>query len=194
MIRLGILAKAEEQKSRRAEEKKEHTMIRLGILAVILLLEGTMSSGYAWTYSISSSELIEKASQYDGKMVYFEGELIGEVMKRGDFAWLNLSDGAFGIGVFANSSQLPKITYHGGYKSRGDTLRVKGIFHHACPEHGGDLDIHANSIKVIKPGYLVKHPINLTKVRLALLLSLIALILISIHVIKTKVTIYSNEV
>lgn len=136
---------------------------------------------------ISSTELIEKAKEYDGKMVYYEGEVIGSVMKRGNIAWLNISDGNFAIGVFVQISQLPKITYHGCYKAIGDRIMVKGIFHRACPNHGGELDIHATSLEIIKPGNLVKHPINLVRVRIALLLSLIALLIIITHFItKTK--------
>lgn len=162
-------------------------MIKLGILAGILLLEGVIFSAYTSTLTVSSSELIKKAAQYDGKTVYFEGELIGEVMKRGKSAWLNLSDGKFAIGVFTPIAHLPKITWYGGYKARGDILKVKGVFHHACPAHGGDLDIHAVSLEIAKPGYCVKHPMNLARVRVVFWLSLIALILIITYVIKTKI-------
>jgi hypothetical protein len=154
---------------------------------ILFLLIGYIHS-YADTYIVvSSTKLVKEAKRYDGKLVYFEGEVIGEVMRRGKVAWLNLSDGGFVIGVFANIHQLPKITYFGGYKAIGDKIGVEGIFHRACSQHGGELDIHAISLKITKQGHIVQHPINLQKVRIALILSLIAIIVIIIHFIKTKV-------
>jgi len=136
---------------------------------------------------ISSTELINLAKKYDGKIVYFEGEVIGEVMKRKDIAWLNLSDSTNScLGIFAEIWQIPKITYHGGYKAIGDTIRVKGIFHRACQTHGGELDIHALSLKIVKQGQQIQHPINITRVRIALLLSLITIILIITQIIKVN--------
>lgn len=152
---------------------------------ILFLLLGYIPS-YALTYAISSKELIQEAKRYNGQMICFEGEIIGEVMKRGDIAWLNISDGGFAIGVFAQTSHLPKITYYGGYKTVGDRIQVKGIFNRTCSMHGGELDIHAKSLKIVKPGYIVDRPINLHKVRIILLLSLIAIVLIIIFLLKEK--------
>lgn len=159
-------------------------------MTILILVSSLMLIGYtysyAYTYTISSTKLVEEAKKYDGKLVYFEGEIIGEVMKRGKVAWLNLSDGGFVIGIFAHIQQLPKITYFGGYKAIGDRIGVEGIFHRACSRHRGELDIHAHSIKIVKQGHIVKHPINLHKVRIALILSLIAIIVVIIHLLRQR--------
>lgn len=168
------------------DNKKKDNKISLTNFVILFLLIGCINL-YASTYTVSSTRLVEEAKGYDKKLVEFEGEIIGEVMKRGKVAWLNLSDGGYIIGIFAKVELLPKITYFGGYKAIGDRIRVKGIFHHACSEHGGEIDIHADSLKVVKQGYVVKHPINLQKVRIALILSLIAILVVIIHFIKTKV-------
>jgi len=147
-----------------------------------------MNSITLYAATISSRELINSAKEYDGKIVYFEGEIIGEMMKRKDVAWLNLSDLPNScLGIFAQISQIPKITYYGGYKAVGDTIRVKGIFYRACSIHGGEIDIHALSLKIVKPGHQILHPINITRVKIAFLLSLIALLVIITYLIKTKV-------
>jgi len=158
-------------------------VINFGILFLVI----QYIYSYTYAYAISSKELLENAKRYDGEIIYFEGEVIGEVMRRGAVTWLNLSDGECAIGVVTQTVQLPKITYYGSYKAIGDRLGVEGIFHRACSEHGGELDIHATSIKIVEPGHLVKHPINLGKVRIALILLLIVLILISIHSFKTRI-------
>lgn len=170
---------------------KESNEMRLINYGILFLLVGYIPS-YALTYAISSKELVQEAKRYNGQMIYFEGEIIGEVMRRGDTAWLNISDGGFAIGVFAQTSHLPKITYYGGYKTVGDRIQVKGVFNRTCSMHGGELDIHAKSLTIVKQGHLVEHPINLSRVRIALFLSLIALILVIIHFLKTKSRTSSN--
>lgn len=60
-------------------------MILIGFL--IKLLQETASAK-----PIDSSTLINNAFKYDGKVVEFQGEAIGEIMKRGDFAWVNIHD------------------------------------------------------------------------------------------------------
>ncbi|MDP3143070.1 MAG: DNA-binding protein [Candidatus Omnitrophota bacterium] len=101
---------------------------------------------------VSSLDLIEHAKDYDGKIVYFQGEVVGEVMRRGDFAWINVHDGSNALGIWAKSPLFAAITFTGTYKSTGDIIGAKGIFHRACLEHGGDLDIHADSLIIIKQG------------------------------------------
>ena len=41
---------------------------------------------------VTSEELANEPEEYDGEMVTFKGEVIGEVMIRGDFAWINVGD------------------------------------------------------------------------------------------------------
>ncbi|MFZ5801034.1 MAG: DNA-binding protein [Candidatus Omnitrophota bacterium] len=106
----------------------------------------------AYAKPISSTELIEHAKEYDGKMVIFQGEAVGEVMRRGAFAWVNLNDGANALGIWLPISLASAITFTGGYKTSGDIIEIRGTFHRACLQHGGDLDIHAEELTVVKKG------------------------------------------
>lgn len=145
-------------------------------------------------YSETSGELVAKCKEYDGKSVTIEGEIVGEVAKRGEFAWLNISDGNYGIGVFAPTSMIPPINLTGNYASKGAVVSVVGILHRACSEHGGGLDIHATTIKLINHGYFFQHPIQPDRIRAVLFLALIAIIVISLYHLKTIQGGCKNEV
>lgn len=132
---------------------------------------------YAQT-ALSSTELIEKAKELDGKEVVYEGEVIGEVMTRGNYSWVNLNDGQNAVGVWTGNNFLSLIRFSGGYKSRGDWLQVKGVFNRACRLHGADLDIHAQEALKIRNGRLVKHSLVPEKKRIALILAGVCLCLL----------------
>jgi len=125
---------------------------------------------YCDAQTISSSELINNAKLYDGKLVTYEGEVIGDIMVRGEYAWVNVNDGQNAIGVWIEKSLTRDILYTGSYKSKGDWIEITGIFQRACPAHGGDLDLHAQGIRKIRPGRAVLEKLNLTKRNLVLVL------------------------
>ncbi|MDI6605534.1 MAG: hypothetical protein QME65_00070, partial [Candidatus Omnitrophota bacterium] len=57
------------------------------------------------------------------------------------------------IGVWLEASLLKDAPLTAGnYRSSGDIIEVSGVFHRACPEHGGDLDIHALQVQKIAAG------------------------------------------
>jgi hypothetical protein len=116
-----------------------------------------------FSQALSSSELINNAKNYDGKLVTYSGEAIGDVMLRGEFAWVNINDGQNALGVWINGDLAREIKFTGNYKTRGDNLEVTGIFHRACLEHGGDLDIHAQNLRKTGNGRIVKEKLNFDK-------------------------------
>jgi hypothetical protein len=124
--------------------------MRIGApLLLLVMLTSTCLFG-----QVGSAELIARARELDGREVEFVGEAIGESMRRGDHVWLNLLDAGGAIGIWASRVDLPAIRCFGSAAARGDTLRVRGIFHRSCPEHGGDLDIHAVALEVVARGEL----------------------------------------
>lgn len=128
------------------------------ILFLLCTLHLTLYTAYA--QAISSAELINNAKPYDGRIVSYEGEVIGDVMKRGANAWININDGENAIGVWVNTFLLKDINYTGSYKASGDRVEVTGIFNRSCIEHGGDLDIHAQSLRKINSGRLRPQRLN----------------------------------
>lgn len=142
----------------------------LVIIALLLLIVPAVS--LAETGSVGSNDLIDRAKDYDGQTVVYEGEVVGDILYRGDYAWLAVSDGANTIGCYVTKAQAEQISFVGGYGKRGDTVRVEGVFHRACAEHGGDLDLHADTTTIITVGGLVNTPQSRLVIVLAAVLPL----------------------
>lgn len=141
------------------------------LAAVIILLNGLL----LFADTIDSSTLIEEAKNYDNSQVLYEGEVIGDIMARGAYTWINVNDGANAIGVWLPTSEAMKITYAGSYKYQGDTVRITGEFHRACTQHGGDLDIHASKLEIIGSGVKQDIPLDISKAIWAAVFSGVAL-------------------
>lgn len=130
--------------------------MRLRRFALLLLVLFLPTSAKAAAQVVTSTEIIEDALTLNGKTVTYRGEVIGDILYRGDHAWINVSDGANAIGCYIPASEADKIENIGRYRIVGDTVELTGIFHRDCPEHGGDLDIHTNTIIVLKKGQEVE--------------------------------------
>ena len=111
---------------------------------------------------VNSATLVENANLWNGLIVAFKGEAIGEGMVRGGMAWLHLNDDAYmeknieegavlggynsGHAVWVSTELAKKIRFSGDFKHDGDIVRVTGLFNAVCREHGGDMDIHASTL------------------------------------------------
>lgn len=143
---------------------------------------------------VSMQELIEDMEKYDGHEITIEGEVVGDLMIRGDYAWVTVNDDPYsqqsleeggdfagfsniGIGVWMDKEKAALIKVTGGYNHHGDRIRVTGTFHRACHEHGGDCDIHARLVEVVLAGHPIDHPLSPLKVVACIILAVIAAIL-----------------
>lgn len=138
----------------------------------------------AYAQPVSSSELISSARQYDGKIVAYEGEVIGDVAALANFVRATLSDGQKSIGVWLPKESAGIITYTGSYRQKGDWLEVSGEFHRACPQHGGDLDIHAWGVRKISCGRQLSHRVVAQKKYLAIYLGILVFVLFLLGMVK----------
>ena len=150
-------------------------------LILVLLLSFVSWFSAEAAAAVSSEELFRNSQEYDGQEVIFKGEVIGDIMVRGEFAWVNVRDEHGAIGVFCLLELTEKIEYRGSYRFKGDTLSVRGEFHRACSEHGGDMDIHAEKILIVKKGGEISHPLAPGKARASAILPAIVLLLAIIH-------------
>lgn len=166
----------------KGETKGSPRSINIPVLVMIFGLIAPI----AYAQSISSSDLINNAKQYDGKAVDYRGEVIGDIMIRGQYAWININDGQNAIGIWAAKTLIEDIAYKGSYTFKGDEVEIAGIFHRSCPEHGGDLDIHAQSIRKIASGRQISESLDLNKLRSALLLSGILILFLLLDLLARK--------
>jgi len=166
-----------------------------GMLVLVALL--TFAAAPAWAAEApvpkndpTSTQLVEKPKQYDGTTVTFTGEAIGEVMARGEYAWIHLNDDAYelrnveegaklggynsGMAIYVPTALTTQIDTYGDYKHEGSIVQIAGTFNAACKEHGGDMDIHATTLALIRPGHDVVDVIPSWKALLALALMALA--------------------
>jgi hypothetical protein len=141
---------------------------------------------FALVYAQPSEELIKNSRLYDGKVVAYTGEVIGDVMVRGEYAWVNMNDGTNAIGIWMPLGLASQIQSKGSYKSRGEWLEVVGVFSRSCSQHGGDLDIHAQSLRKVIPGGKFVERFNVGKRNLALALAGVLCLALISQLLKTK--------
>ena len=149
------------------------------IVLILVFILSTFNYQLSTCYAqevMSSKELIEFAKKLDGKKVAYKGEVITAVMDRGQHAWLNLYDGDKAIGVWCAKDDVGQINFIGNYKNRGDIIKVEGTFNRACPIHGGELDIHADTVTIVKSGYPVTEEENEGNLNIAIIIFLIILL------------------
>jgi len=125
----------------------------------------------------SGKELVENSVHFDNKVVTLRGEVVG-VLMRGDYAWVNVLDNEVAIGVWCRANDAKKVSIVGDYTHIGDMVEVVGIFHFACTEHGGDLDIHAENFTVLASGKVVERAPDLLIVLLSAVLVAAAILTI----------------
>ncbi len=147
------------------------------VLAVFVVTLTLVCPRLQAAQEFSSTELIQRSRELDGQTVTYRGEVVGDVMRRGAFAWLNVNDGSNAVGVWVDSASAGAVERGGSYAWRGDTVLVIGELRRSCREHGGDLDIHAASVRVIKPGHRVTEIISMAKVRFVLILGALTLLI-----------------
>jgi hypothetical protein len=155
-------------KKLKVKRQKFNSKVKSFSFCLVLFASTFYLFTFCYAQAVSSSELINNAKQYDAKTVVYSGEVIGDVMARGEFVWINANDGVNAIGIWAAKSLAKDIFYTGSYKSRGDVIEAEGVFHRACLEHGGDLDIHAVLLRKIKNGGPAREIIDPVKKNLAI--------------------------
>jgi hypothetical protein len=148
---------------------------------IIFILMWLTFGDIAWGETVSGIRLLKNAENFDMKVVRYQGEMVGDIMRRGEYAWVNLSDGSGVISVWCRFELADAIKFKGDYHTRGDTLLVEGPFRRFCLEHGGDTDLHAADVQVVKPGDVIHHPFKRKELTGGLMLISIGVILAGIY-------------
>ena len=155
---------------------------------------------FSWTNPYSeytSTQLIQDPAKYDGMRLTFAGEAVGERMVRGSGAWLHLNDDPYinapvpaGGSLAGYNSGLPVwvpsagrtaiIEHYGTHKTRGDIVEVVGTFYAASTDHGGDMVIVAETVRVLRPGGVIEHTVEFWKWVAAPLLLMVAVVMYAV--------------
>lgn len=118
----------------------------------------------------------------DGTLVTFTGEAIGEALgSYDDWKWVNVLGEAVAIGVVVPAEWVDRIDRFGDYHHTGTRVQVVGTLNIACDEHGGDLDVHADSFEVIERGSDREHAIPTGRLVIAAVLGVVAVILAGLY-------------
>lgn len=170
------------KKVQNSKLKSQNHNVKLKTLVFLIFMLSVVSCQLSASYAetLSSEHLIKNAKSLDGKSITYKGEVVTAILNRVEYSWVNLNDGDNAIGVWCKSSQLAPIKFIGDYKNRGDMLEVEGKFNRACPMHGGELDIHADSVKIVNSGFSLKERISQRKLTLSTALFLITLSIVVI--------------
>lgn len=118
---------------------------------------------------VSSDELLDCPRAYDGRVVRYRGEPVGEVLPRGDHAWVQLNDGVYaqtnplplrrdfagsnsGVGVRLPAGGVGEIVHVGGPQRHGDLIEVEGRFHRVLPDTADTMAIDADRVQRVRGG------------------------------------------
>lgn len=127
------------------------------------------------TVTVSSEDLYDCPSVYDGRSVRYEGEVVGALLHRSDGAWTQLNDDLYagalgplplhrdyrganaGVGVFLPAALADRVETVGGPRARGDVLTVVGTFHRVDPDSREVAVIRAETASVARAGEPFDH-------------------------------------
>lgn len=141
-------------------------------------------TGAASAQPVSLKEILSSSAKFDGEIVEVEGEVIGDLIKDKDGAWINILSENNNIGIFSSDSRLDKaINFWGSYKENGDIVKIRGRFYNRCRRHQ-ERDIHAESITVVKKGSFRNDSVAPYKIRLAVISFIICLTTAVVYFIK----------
>lgn len=142
---------------------------------------------------VTSAALLACPSAFDGRAVTFDGEVVRAVLRRGERAWVQLNDDAYGVAIGplprhhtprgANSgmavsipsADADRISRVGGAHSAGDRLRVRGRFLRTHPADAGGPAIHADTVEILAVGRPVTRRVTPARIAVALLLGAAAI-------------------
>lgn len=142
---------------------------------------------------VTSSAVMECPQAFDGHPVVYIGEVVGDVLRRRDGAWVLMNDDAYalevgpldshgefrgfnsGLAVWLDGELADLAQRPGGPEWRGDVLIVRGVVHRADPADGGGLTVRAFDGEVLAPAVPLSRPVNRPQAAVAGVLAVLAL-------------------
>lgn len=128
-------------------------VLTLLLAITVFALMPTAALGAAAIVDVTPATLASLTEDLDGATVRFSGEVVSEALRADEtHVWLNVSGDGVAMGVYLPAEMADKVTTFGDYAHSGDVVEIVGVYHEACDEHGGDMDVHATELTLITPG------------------------------------------
>lgn len=135
---------------------------------------------------VTSTEVVACPQAFDGQVVLYTGEVVGDVLRRTGGAWALVNDDAYaletgplsaGHGRFAGpntglSVWLPdplpdRLGPPGRADRRGDVVRLRGVVRRADPADGGGLTLRALDVTIVARSVAIDRPVSTRRVAVA---------------------------
>lgn len=116
--------------------------------------------------------------RFDGRLVSYVGEVVGDVLRRDGGAWVLMNDDGYaldvgplpahrewagtnaGLAVWLPDELLPVVHVPGRRGVRGDVLEIEGIFQRQDPTDGGGLSIRAVEATLVSAAKEIDQPLH----------------------------------
>lgn len=146
---------------------------------------------------VSSSEVNACPDAFDGHVVVFVGEVVGDILHRDGGAWVLVNDDAYalevgplsghtkfrgantGLSVWLPTDQASVVDEPGDANRRGDVIRVRGRILRTDPADGGGLTLRAVETSLVVDAQALSLPVNRVQLGLAIVLVVGAVALIA---------------
>lgn len=132
--------------------------------------------------------LVSTNRALNGSEVSFTGEAVGDIVNAGEgYKWANISGTSNAVISVYMPDDLAKLIQHvGDYHETGTSLKITGTYHIACPEHDGELDVHASAAEVTDNGGPVTHMVVPGRLEAAFALCVVAGLLLTLYLLARR--------
>lgn len=153
-----------------------------------------LRDGFPRAGRVSSTQVILCPRAYDGMIVTFVGEVVGDVLPRSGGAWAQVNDDIYalevgplvghreldgfntGLAVWLPDDLHEQIEAPGRPGRRGDVILVRGTLFQSDPDDGGGLTIRAEEMEVLAAPLEIEDPLHVPQLIAAVVLALLAAI------------------
>lgn len=141
---------------------------------------------------VSSGAVNSCPDAFDGQVVIYFGEVVGDVLQRDGGAWTLVNDDAYalnlgplsahgdlqggnsGLAVWLPGELATLADEPGNASRRGDVLRVRGVVRRTDPNDGGGLTLRAFQAEVVVEAQYLETPVNRVQLLVAAAFTLAA--------------------
>lgn len=141
---------------------------------------------------VSSAAINSCPDAFDGHLVVYVGEVVGDVLRRDGGSWVLVNDDDYalevgplsghtqfagsnsGLSVWLPDDQDDLVDEPGSARRRGDVIEVRGVVRRTDPADGGGLTIRALQTRVLVEAQYLANRVNRVQAGVAIVFVLLA--------------------